>query len=55
MFIKVGEPRWNLGKRVWQPCIVYGLEGDIPSPKTLEWTYSPFFDDFDRSRENLSK
>jgi hypothetical protein len=32
-----------------------GLGGDIPVGKTLESIYSPFSDDFDRLRDNLSK
>jgi len=35
--------------------LIYGLGGEIPAAETLESIYSPFFDDFDRSRENLPK
>jgi hypothetical protein len=35
--------------------LIHGLGGDIPVAKTLESIYSPFFDDFDRSRGNLPK
>jgi hypothetical protein len=33
--------------------LIYGLGGDISAGKTLESIFSPFFEDFDRSRENL--
>jgi hypothetical protein len=32
---------------------IYGLGGDISGVKNLESIYSPFFVDFDRSRDNL--
>jgi hypothetical protein len=33
--------------------LIYDLGEDIPATKTLESLYSPFFNDFDRSREKL--